>query len=67
MTDQIPTVRGLKLSGRERRPKVVEERRVCAESTCDTVLSRYNSSETCHRHSPTRFPRVRGVVESPGV
>ncbi len=43
-----------------RRPRTVDERRVCPIEGCDTVLSRYNSGETCLPHQPTRFPRVRG-------
>lgn len=44
-----------------RRPKTKAAGRVCQETDCSTVLSRYNLKETCHRHSPLKFPRVRGT------
>lgn len=65
MTQETLTLRATRLGTNRRRPRTVEGRRVCAEAECDTVLSRYNSSEMCHNHRPVRFPRVRGaVVES---
>ena len=57
MTDPIT---GRRPAGRRRAPKAVDERRVCADSGCVTVLSRYNKKTTCHVHSPIKFPRVRG-------
>lgn len=64
MSEEIPRLRGMKLSGRAaRRPSVIEGRRVCQESSCKTVLSRYNTSDACQLHRPARFPRVRGVME----
>ncbi|GBE25036.1 hypothetical protein BMS3Bbin02_01318 [bacterium BMS3Bbin02] len=38
--------------------------RICAESDCVTFLSTYNPNDTCFRHSPIRFPRTRGRVDS---
>jgi hypothetical protein len=37
--------------------------RVCAGADCSTRLSVYNRKETCFRHSPTRYPRIRGSVK----
>lgn len=51
-----------KLNARVRRPKVVDDRRVCMEQRCDTVLSRYNARDRCHAHREISFPRVRGAV-----
>ena len=51
---------GRKFTGKRRAPKAVDERRVCIEPECVTVLSRYNRKPTCHVHAPTKFPRVRG-------
>lgn len=65
MTQDTLTLRASRLGTNRRRPRTVEGRRVCADSTCDTVLSRYNAGEMCQTHRPIRFPRVRGaVVES---
>ena len=43
-----------------RRPKANDELRICAEPTCTTKLNRYNPSDRCNVHRPTRFPAVRG-------
>lgn len=53
-------ISGRRPSGRRRAPKVVDDRRVCVDKGCETVLSRYNRKATCHVHSPVKFPRVRG-------
>ncbi len=47
-----------------RRPKQFDDRRDCADSECETMLSRYNSGPFCYNHSPARFPRNRGVASS---
>ena len=47
---------------RRRRPRTFGPKRVCADSSCDTVISRYNGAEFCHRHAPPTFRRLRGVV-----
>jgi hypothetical protein len=47
-----------------RRPKTKAAGRVCLEDRCSTVLSRYNTRETCFQHTPVRFPRVRGQIAS---
>ena len=51
---------GRRFAGKRRAPKAIDERRVCVDAGCDTVLSRYNRKSTCHLHAPTKFPRVRG-------
>jgi hypothetical protein len=56
------TIRGSRLISSRRRPKATEARRVCGDTSCNTVLSRYNQNDQCHRHRPVTFPRVRGVV-----
>lgn len=65
MTQETLTLRATRLGSNRRRPRTTDGHRICANAECDTVLSRYNSSDTCHTHRPIRFPRVRGaVVES---
>ncbi len=54
---------GHKLSDQGRRPpKQGAAGRVCQAEDCDTVLSRYNNKVSCYRHSPTRYPRIRGRI-----
>ena len=48
--------------GRARRPKTADSGRVCDFGECETILSRYNRAEFCHRHRPVRYPRLRGVL-----
>lgn len=56
-----PTLRGwTRLKGR--RPRQFEDIRGCADTTCPTTLSRYNSGPYCYNHSPVSFPRNRGVA-----
>ncbi len=55
-------LRGDRVKGRLRAPKATDERRVCVQADCDTVLSRYNKREFCYAHAPTRIPRIRGRV-----
>ncbi len=45
-----------------RRPRQFEDIRGCADTTCHTTLSRYNSGPYCYNHSPVRYPRNRGVA-----
>lgn len=47
---------------RGRRPKTVEESRVCADAGCETRLSRYNLGDHCYAHRGVRYPRLRGEV-----
>lgn len=54
------TILGRKFTGKRRRPKAVDERRVCAAPDCETILSRYNRKTHCHVHAPIKYPRVRG-------
>lgn len=58
----IIRVRSLPTSGR--RPKTVEQPRVCSSSGCGTVLTRYNQSERCYQHRELRYPRIRGSAVS---
>lgn len=51
---------GRKFTGKRRRPKAIDEQRVCAESGCDTRLTRYNRRTHCYVHAPVKYPRVRG-------
>ena len=57
-------VTGSKPTQSGRRPKTKPTGRVCLEPRCATILSKYNQRETCHYHTPVRFPRVRGQVAS---
>ncbi|HSJ34243.1 MAG TPA: hypothetical protein VLB85_04255 [Acidimicrobiia bacterium] len=56
------TIRGSRLISSRRRPAATDARRVCGDASCETILSRYNQHDMCHRHRPVTFPRVRGVV-----
>lgn len=56
------TLRGKRIRGRLRAPRTNDQRRVCAQSDCETILTRYNRREHCYAHAPTRFPRLRGRV-----
>ena len=60
MTENM--LRGKRILGSSRAPKQIEDKRICAQSDCDTTLSRYNRREHCYAHAPTRFPRLRGRV-----
>ena len=55
-------LRGNRVRGRLRAPKTNDEHRVCTQTDCETVLSRYNKREFCYTHAPTRIPRIRGRV-----
>ena len=57
-------LRGNRVRGRLRAPKVNDDHRVCMQTDCETVLSRYNKREFCYAHAPTRIPRIRGRVLS---
>lgn len=56
------TLKGKKILGNARPPKVHSEQRTCAKAGCETTLSRYNRREHCYAHAPTKFPRLRGRV-----
>ncbi|GBD84952.1 hypothetical protein BMS3Abin02_01346 [bacterium BMS3Abin02] len=56
-------VRGTRVRPRGRAPRRFSAERVCVEPDCSTRLSTYNRNDTCFRHSPLRFPRVRGRVK----
>jgi hypothetical protein len=56
------TLKGNRITGTSRAPKVHESGRVCAHEGCTTTLSRYNKREYCYAHAPTRFPRLRGRI-----
>jgi hypothetical protein len=55
---QIMRASGVAVVGR--RPRTVDERRICPIEGCNTKLSRYNLGEACLVHQPVRFPRIRG-------
>jgi len=55
---------GTKLASRGPLPRRMAAGRVCGEAGCSTRLTAYDRGDTCFRHSPTRFPRVRGHMES---
>ena len=42
------------------KPKVTLGRRECSETTCITVISRYNKGKYCWNHQPRKIPRLRG-------
>lgn len=43
-------------------PRTVYTPRVCEESGCETLLSRYNDFDFCSLHAPMFVPRMRGKV-----
>ena len=55
-------MKGSRLSGTARPPKVHDGKRQCVEKGCTTTLSQYNKREHCYAHAPTKFPRLRGRV-----
>jgi len=56
------TLRGNRIKGKLRAPKVHDGERVCVQKGCTTKLSRYNKRDYCYAHAPTRYPRLRGRV-----
>lgn len=60
LTQETPTIVGRIPEKSGKTPKTDEEERVCSDPSCDTKLTRYNTSDNCYRHKPRRFPRVRG-------
>ncbi len=60
LTQETPTIVGRIPEKSGKTPKTQDEERVCADPSCKTKLTRYNTSDHCYRHKPRRFPRVRG-------
>ncbi len=56
------TLKGKRIMGTARPPKVNPKQRTCAKADCDTTLSQYNRREHCYAHAPTKFPRLRGRI-----
>lgn len=46
---------------KRRSPRTYDGGRICVADGCGTIVSRYNNSDHCNTHRPTRFPRVRGA------
>ena len=61
------TLKGNRLRGGVRPSRKFGEGRICADKSCDTLLSQYNRREYCFAHAPVRFPRVRGRVVAEGT
>ena len=55
-------MKGRRMLGSGRAPKVLIEDRTCERDGCETLLSRYNKREYCYSHAPTKFPRLRGRI-----
>ena len=53
-------VRGEKVTGKPRKSKTYGEGRVCKDTFCKQVLSKYNHNEFCFNHAPRKIPRNRG-------
>lgn len=60
MNDNV--TRGRRLDGGSRAPKTYSAERMCADTGCETKLSRYNRREFCFVHAPVRYPRLRGRI-----
>ena len=43
-----------------RKTKTFDGDRTCKDYGCTTILSRYNGKETCFRHCPKDYGRIRG-------
>jgi hypothetical protein len=56
------TLKGKRILGTARPPKVHGGQRTCVKMDCETLLSKYNRREFCYAHAPTKFPRLRGRV-----
>lgn len=59
-------MKGRRMLGSGRAPKVNVDDRTCARDGCKTRLSRYNKREFCYSHAPTKFPRLRGRIVPEG-
>jgi len=55
-------LKGKRISGSARAPKIISGQRICVKPGCETKLSRYNRREFCYAHAPTKFPRLRGRI-----
>jgi hypothetical protein len=53
-------IRAARPGARIRRPRVYAAGRVCSSPDCETVVSRYNRSDSCFKHRPVAYPRIRG-------
>jgi hypothetical protein len=53
-------IRAARPGARIRRPKQSTTGRICLADECNTLISRYNRSDTCFRHRPVTYPRIRG-------
>ena len=53
-------IRADRPGARIRRPKQYAGGRVCTDPECDTIISRYNRDDSCYRHRPVVYPRIRG-------
>ena len=57
MTDVI---RGSRPGDAKRPNQTYADGRVCAQVGCETRISIYNRATYCWKHTPVRFPVVRG-------
>ena len=55
-----PVLAGRMVIPEGRPPRQSTGGRICVVPDCQTRLSIYNLKETCFRHSPIRYPRIRG-------
>lgn len=58
------TLRAARAGKGGRRPKRNQAGRTCLTDGCGILLSSYNTRDQCYRHWPTRYPRLRGTIDS---
>ncbi len=52
---------GRKITARPRKSHTFGEGRVCKDTFCKQVLSKYNNQDYCFVHHKYKAPRVRGI------
>jgi hypothetical protein len=60
MARQQEAIKGSRALALPRANKTAPEGRVCAQSECETRLSRYNKRDKCWAHAEMKVPRLRG-------
>ena len=41
--------------------------RICIQTNCDTVISKYNKYRYCNNHKPKTYPRIKGRQAPTGL
>jgi len=51
-----------KMTSQPRKSKTFGEGRICKDTFCKQVMSKYNHNEYCFVHAPAKIPRTRGQI-----